>query len=448
VTEPSSPVRPPAVLRAAGIRMGGLPGPNMPKPPAAETVDAFPAPLAPDAPPTGPNPGRVRTLDEAIAREFETAQRARRSRKAAKAGKTPDEAETETKDMASLLQDVETHEQYLRRGRQLLDRYRRERGGWVPTEDVDPMAFASWLTELCPSLAKSSWRTYRQAASAIIQTIPHDQCQAAVATLHNDGRRLLNEAPATYRRGEDKESKKRAKRIRHKHFEEIRESLGQLSRSQAVGWLDDWMVAGVNTGVRPGEWALAHIETRRLPDGGRKIWLHVVNAKATQGRANGDYRTLDISDYRDETLEAIGRQVQRSHKWAIEGKSARRQADVAAVFYDACRVLCPKENYSLYSLRHQFIANMKSVTGAAEVATLCGHISIETQVEHYGKKRSSWGGGLDEPFDVPKPLANHVAPVQAHMAELAARKVLKAKKALADLKKAETASEDTPSSGR
>lgn len=447
MTEPFSPVRPPAVPRA-----------NISKPPASEPFDAFPAPeaaapVAPDAPPAGPNPSRVRILDEAIAREFEASQRARRDRKAAKVGKTPDETEEdeiEEERMASLLQDTETQEQYLRRGRQLVGRYCRERRLQVRLEDLDPMAFAGWLSELRPDVSKSTWRTYRQAGAAIILTIPHDSGPDAVALLYTDGRRLLDEARSTYRRGQVKESKRRAKRIRAKHFKEIRESLGKISRAQAVDWLDDWMVAGVNTGLRPGEWALAHIETRRLPDGGRRIWLHVVNAKATHGRANGDYRTLDISDFRHATLEAIGRQVQRAHRWTLEGKFAQRQADVADLFYQACEVLCPKENYSLYSLRHQFIANIKSATGdAAVVATLCGHISIETQVEHYGKKRSSWKGGLTEPFDIPHALPDQVAPVQAHMAELASRKVLKAKQELADLrKKAAKASEDAPTPAR
>ncbi|PSO21529.1 hypothetical protein C7G42_07835 [Bradyrhizobium sp. MOS003] len=392
-------------------------------------------------------------MDEAIAREFEASQRARRNRKAAKAGKTPDETEedeTEEERMARLLQETETQGQYLRRGRQLVDRYRRERRLQVSLEDLDPMVFAGWMSELRPGLRKSAWRTYRQAGAAIILTIPHDSGPDAVALLYTDGRRLLEEARSTYRRGQVKESKPRAKRIRAKHFKEIRESLGQISRAQAVDWLDDWMVAGVNTGLRPGEWALAHIETRRVPDGGRRIWLHVVNAKATHGRGNGEYRTLDISDFRDSTLEAIGRQVQRAHKWTLEGKFAQRQADVADLFYHACSILCPKENYSLYSLRHQFIANMKSATGdAAVVATLCGHISIETQIEHYGKKRSSWLGGVKEPFDVPHALADQVAPVQAHMAELEKRQVLKAKQELADLKKkAEKASEDSPSPAR
>jgi hypothetical protein len=45
-------------------------------------------------------------------------------------------------------------------------------------------------------------------------------------------------------------------------------------------------------------------------------------------------------------------------------------------------------NYSLYSLR---IANMKAVYNEpAKIATLIGHISIETQSEHFGKRRNSW----------------------------------------------------------
>src|SRR5690606_34936164 len=46
--------------------------------------------------------------------------------------------------------------------------------------------------------------------------------------------------------------------------------------------------------------------------------------------------------------------------------------------------------YSLYSLRHQFIANSKSFQTPASVSALAGHIVTETAVSNYGKKRSAW----------------------------------------------------------
>lgn len=220
---------------------------------------------------------------------------------------------------------------------------------------------------------------------------------------------------------------KAIKHMKFAHFEAIRGSLYEISRAQATDWLDDWLVAGINTGLRPGEWPLAYLERRTDPrNGARRVWLHVVNAKQTNGRANGTYRTLDISSYRNETLEAIHRMVERSQQWALNGETRSRQKDCAQLFYALCNTLFPRMTikYSLYSLRHQFIANMKSVfADDALVATLIGHISVETQVEHYGKRRSAWG--RYDIVDVPTPIEDQVQQVRKHLAALQEREQLR-----------------------
>jgi hypothetical protein len=48
------------------------------------------------------------------------------------------------------------------------------------------------------------------------------------------------------------------------------------------------------------EWAQ---ESARIS--GCRAWLNVVDAKATNGQANGASRTLDISDVSDETFGAV-----------------------------------------------------------------------------------------------------------------------------------------------
>jgi hypothetical protein len=208
----------------------------------------------------------------------------------------------------------------------------------------------------------------------------------------------------------------RAKRMELAHFRKLRSNLPRMSRSNKTGWLDDWLVAGIHTGLRPGEWPLAHLEIRRDQHGRRLAWLHVVNGKQTNGRGNGTHRTLDISNYTDGTLEAIQRMVKRSEQWALEGRTVERQSKIAQLFYQICNELFPRMQvkYSLYSLRHQFIANMKSVyNDPAKIATLIGDISIETQSEHYGKRRSSWS--LHDIREIPKPLDEQVAQVQKYL---------------------------------
>jgi hypothetical protein len=76
------------------------------------------------------------------------------------------------------------------------------------------------------------------------------------------------------------------------HFRKLRTSLPLITRSNKIDWLDDWRVAGIHTGLLPGEWPLAYLETRRDQKGRRVAWLHVVYGKHNNGRGNGTNRTL------------------------------------------------------------------------------------------------------------------------------------------------------------
>jgi len=396
------------------------------KPPSAATLEgrrpepgghAAPDRCGPSGTDYGPEQTLVPAMDMAVGRD-ETGEDGGEAGSAAAGAIT----------MSPFWQDYLTRAKYLTRGRQLLSRYKRERGVWPADEDVDPRDFAGWLISLRPCLAASSWRQYRLSASAFIEGLPHEGLEEALAILAGTGH-MEEEARVVYRQTREKEGPKtsagRAKRMEYQHYCKIRTFMRQISRSAAVEWLDDWLVAGISTGLRPGEWSLAQLEVRRLPHGQRKIWLHVVNAKATNGRGNGTFRTLDISDFCDETLEAIERMVKRSEEWAKAGKTVARQSDCAQLFSKVCNVLFPRmqKKYSLYSLRHQFIANMKSIFDLAEVATLSGHLSVKTQITHYGKRRSAWLRSCIT--DVPKPIKEQVDPVRKYCSLMEERERLR-----------------------
>lgn len=384
------------------------------------------------AAPKGPDYDRKRLVTQAMEKAAGQ-QRQKRNQKADVDGEGDG-----TQRMSGLLQSADTHAAYTARGKQLLKRYKRENGVQFADEDVDPREFAAWLIGLRPFLSNASWRVYRLAATAIIQAIPHDGIDEAIAALAGPTSQREDDARIVYKKTRDKTggntSAVRAKRMDLVHFRKLRSNLRRMSRSNKVDWLDDWLVAGIHTGLRPGEWPLAHLEMRRDGDGHRLAWLHVVNAKATQGRGNGTHRTLDISSYTDSTIEAIQRMVKRSEQWALEGKTVRRQSEVAQLFYQICNELFPRMQvkYSLYSLRHQFIANMKAVyTDRAKIATLIGHISIETQSEHYGKRRSAWS--LQDIREIPRPMDDQVAQVQKYLTAFEERMHLRMmRKAFAD----------------
>jgi hypothetical protein len=350
--------------------------------------------------PVGPNPDRVAALVQARLRQGEERRALRvRSRQDAATGD-------------SYAKAASTQAKSLQRGTGLFARYRRELGlQMMHDEDVDPCDFVIWLFSLKPMLASSSsWRIYRSAALAWVQTVPHARLEEAVAMLEADIGIGADEGRARPRgrRGGPARSEP-AKRFARPDFEAVMHEVGKLSRSAAVPWLRDWLSAGINTGLGPSEWAATVLEVRSDPKRRheRLARLHVLNTKARAG-ANAIQRTLDISNFSDSAFDAVRRHTERASEWSLAGQFEMRHSQCAQVIYDVCSVLFPRQQqrYSLFSLRHQFITNMKTIYQSAEVAALVGHISKDEAVEHYGKRRRAWL--REEIREVPVPMPEQV----------------------------------------
>lgn len=81
---------------------------------------------------------------------------------------------------------------------------------------------------------------------------------------------------------------------------------------------------------------------------------------------------------------------------------------------NVCATLFPRQQrHSLYSLRHQFIANMTTIYEPAEIAALVGHVTNETAVEHYSKRRTAWQ--QHHIRDVPIPMPDQVAQMRKRL---------------------------------
>src|SRR3546814_20504862 len=93
-----------------------------------------------------------------------------------------------------------------------------------------------------------------------------------------------------------------------------------LRQGETPQILMDWLVAGIWTGLRPAEWRSTDLEMREDQPApfGRRAWLYVINAKATNGRGNGMMRTLDLTNFSDPVLGSIGRTSQRGSRWFAE----------------------------------------------------------------------------------------------------------------------------------
>jgi hypothetical protein len=214
----------------------------------------------------------------------------------------------------------------------------------------------------------------------------------------------------------------RATRIDYSDYEKLVHSLPTISRAPAAGWLRDWLIAGVSSGLLPAEWPLAELEEKQLEGGEFKIWLHVVNPAQRHEPNRLTYRTVDISGYQPETVAAIRRMIANSRKWAIDGKVQERRSDCAQMLYQACDALFPsrKIKFSLFTFRHQFIANMKSLMAPAEVIALVGDVNVDDDREYYTKRRAAWI--KTDIKDVAAPIKEHVRQIDRYICLVEDRK--------------------------
>jgi len=131
------------------------------------------------------------------------------------------------------------------------------------------------------------------------------------------------------------------KRLKKTDFDAVLNSLSIFSRSKMVPCLKDWMLAGIRTGLQPWEWATADLETR--PDlsqpRGQRVWLHVINAKATQAT----HRTLEISGFSDATLAAVRQTIARATEWSSAKKFDRRRLQCTQLLDQAFAGLFPRQ---------------------------------------------------------------------------------------------------------
>jgi hypothetical protein len=305
-----------------------------------------------------------------------------------------------------------TQAEQIKRGKGLFARYRRESGLKIREEDVDPRDFVVWLLSLKPGLAPSSWRTYRGAALVWQQTVPHAGLATALAMLEAD---IGVGADAGRARPHGRQGGRWpsdvAKRFAFADFDAVVRNGGKFLRSEARFWLSDWMVAGVHTGLRTSEWAATSLETIIDPDRphGRRALLYVLYTNPNVEGANAIQRTLDISNFSEEVYETVRRHVERASEWSRSHKFDMRHSQCAQLLYEICGSLFSLQCqlYTLDSLRHQFVANMKTIYNPPEVAALVGHIGSENvEAEHYGKRRAAWPD--DKITEIPVPIKEQV----------------------------------------
>ena len=145
---------------------------------------------------------------------------------------------------------------------------------------------------------------------------------------------------------------------------------------------------GTELGLRPTEWSTARLEGTTLV---------VTNAKATNSRANGEVRHLELSDLTP-NLATMVKELLAMIEAALETST---WVKIAAGIRHLCSWASAKAaiavpslrgaKISPYTTRHIAAARAKVVMDEAGVAAFLGHNSTRTAQSHYARKRTATG---------------------------------------------------------
>lgn len=317
---------------------------------------------------------------------------------------------------SDLYKSKKTTARYYEVGNRLLNKY--QRFSEIPEdEEVDPVDFVNWLISNKADLKSSTWRQYRAASKYFISLLPHSDVETATNMLIND---IIEDSDEhENKKGRNAKISRRtsalkAKFIKKDDLSKIISYLKYISRSALKDLAVDWLLAGIYTGLRPSEWGSTYIKRElNKKTGEKEIFLCVLNAKASNGRGTGILRTLNITNLNDDQLETIFNMSNLGGKLFMEGELESTQKQVSQVIYKVCEKIfngSNQKNYSLYSARHQFIANAKKTMKLEEIAALVGHNTVKTSREHYGKRRSSWDE--EDLLPMPVPIASELKNVK------------------------------------
>jgi hypothetical protein len=270
---------------------------------------------------------------------------------------------------------------YEKNAQAIMRRYQKHSGeSWVES----PADFLAYLSELRKTLSKSSWRQYRAALAYTLDAYADYQGFA------NDIRRLSDKVCTTAKttpvlRGAQLKDKK----LSAEDIQTLHTALLQGRRSARGPSVVAWLYASLFTGLRPSEWEHARLVASLPISESGGPYLLVKNGKHSNGRANGEMRTLDLSNFTPEQLNLIRVHLENIKEATKTVSFEVFQAECSETLRRVARRTWPDRarRPGLYSGRHQFSANLKKAEmSPVEIAALMGHISTKTAVNHYARK--------------------------------------------------------------
>lgn len=260
--------------------------------------------------------------------------------------------------------------------------------------------------------------TFRQKRAAVLAAINSamDSCTPAEQHQLAELKEMLIEKRSTRlpKKGTRTSSKKK-KYVSAEVIDAVLLGLQQANNQhKPPAWADRlnaYVRATMMTGLRPSEWTDATIQIHAAT--GRKV-LTVVNSKNSNGRANGDTRSMFIDQLNGDEkwielainyfklkdcVSAIDAELATTSIIAVLNTSIKRFLERYVVEILVLSGITPQkaakelEGISPYTFRHIFFSIAKeSGASAMEIAALGGHISDQTARIHYARAQAYANG--------------------------------------------------------
>lgn len=271
-----------------------------------------------------------------------------------------------------------TQRQYIEISEKLLKRYAEAHG--IEQWSYLPLGVGAWLQETAigERWSKKTLWLYRAALTFYLKGNGPVEAVGEVqkVSAHQCPRRGTRTS-ARKEKGITKETLK----ILCEHFLKTQAPIDKL--------LALWLVCGKIAGLRPCEWETAQMDGSIL---------RVKNAKFNDIRATGEFRTLNFHDA-PELVQLLSDFIKEINRWIPlqEGSFAKLYKKCRSRLRTVCIKLWPqrKKYPSLYSPRHQFAADLKSMGVERDIlGALMGHASDETASIHYARRGKGEGGGV------------------------------------------------------
>jgi hypothetical protein len=276
------------------------------------------------------------------------------------------------------------------------------------------VAVAQWLAGAQGSYRPSTYRQYRAALLWTLEQMPTVEPSLRQRIKNCLKAEDVQEGKARSRLLDARTSAKKRKRIEEEDFATLRDVLGASPLASDCDLLV-FLEANLMVGLRPSEWDCATLSLTAQGD----VVLKVFNGKATNGRANGSFRTLTFSEHSDGQAYTKLRSCLKLVERVLEGVDP---ANRKAIWTRFCRALqdrfrtlnhdlWPRRtyHYTLYSSRHTLIAAAKQKYNSCEVAAIAGHGADATATRHYARPDR---GKLGPRIVLPAPAEAEVASVR------------------------------------